>query len=245
MTWKFIIKTFLLLLSTNLLYAQTDSTAVAADSLKEEKKDKPPLEWSVDGLRIGTDFSYPAWMIFEPDDRRAELSLELNVSNRLFGILEAGYSRIRSVKPPNNFEYINEGFYLRTGLDYNVLHRLLRQDEALVVGVRYGQARFDHQLFYLVNDAYWGIEDIDFNGTPDYARQIEESGMSLSWVEANLGLKVRVWKRFYAGYTFRFQFRLNTQDGEQMKATSVPGFNKTNNGSNIGFGYHIWYQLPF
>lgn len=223
---------------------QTDTTQVRPDSLRAKKKPRQPLTWSIDGIRLGTDFSYPVWMIFEPDDQRVEFSAELNVSNRFFAVLETGYSRIRSVRPPNSFEYINRGFYVRAGFDYNLLHRLLR-DEALFIGMQYGQARFEHEIFYIVNDSYWGIRDLDFNDVPDFPARATDTGMSLSWVEATAGLKARIWKQFYAGYTFRFQFRLQTVDGENMKATSVPGFNKTTNGFNIGFGYHIWYQIPF
>ncbi len=183
-------------------------------------------------------------MIFNPSDQRAALSLELNLSNRFFGVLESGYSRMRSFKPPNSFEYINRGVYVRTGLEYNLLHRMLRQ-EAIFLGIAYGQAFFAHEIFYLVNDPYWGIRDLDFNGIPDYPVTIEESGMSIRWAELTMGMKARIWRRFYTGYKFRVQFQLGIRDGERMKATTVPGFNKTNNTTHVGFSYHVWYQLPF
>ncbi|MEM6299345.1 MAG: DUF6048 family protein [Bacteroidota bacterium] len=249
MTWKSFwnsIPCFLLLLFLgNGLLAQTQDQPVdTVARVKKVKEPKPPLKWELRSLRVGTDISYPLWLLVEPDDQRGELSLEANFSNRVFGVVEAGYTRMRSVKPPNIFEYINRGYYVRIGADYNALYRMF-ENNAVFVGVAYGQAFFEHQITYLVGDEYWGIDDINNDGVPDYSVLIEEDGMRMSWFELNFGAKIKVWKRFYAGYRFRFQFQTGIQDGQRMKATNVPGFFKTNRSTNLGFGYHIWYDIPF
>ena len=223
-------------LSINVTLAQKKDTVSVSI---EEKEPKEPFEFYLHSIRVGGDVSYPILMAFDGNLVRFEANSEFNFSNRFILTADVGYSDIVSVKQPNVFSYENKGLYARVGLDYNLMHRKFK-DNAIFIGLRYGQASFEHKLTYNLDSTVWSAD-------PTLPGSItkEEKGMKVSWVEFTTGLRVRIWKSFYTGYTLRVQFRTSLKDGEIISAKELPGFGSNNASSNLRFNYHIFYQLPF
>lgn len=218
-------------LSLNLVSAQEkDSVEV------EEKK---PFKLYLHSIKVGTDVSYPILMIFDGNLVRYEVNSEFNLSNRFIFTADVGYSQMTNVKniKPNRFTYTNTGVYARVGIDYNLMHKKF-EDNAIFVGFRYGQAGFEHKIRYNLDTSNVWLD------TPKDIVKYEK-GMKVSWVEFTTGLRVRVWKQFYTGYTLRVMFRTSLKDGELISANELPGFGNNKNASNLHFNYHIFYQLPF
>ena len=93
------------------------------------------------------------------------------------------------------------------------------KDNAVFIGFRYGQASFEHNLTYNLDSTVWSVD----TSKPGSISK-SETGLKVSWVEFTTGLRVRVWKSFYTGYTVRVMFRTSLKDGEIISANELPGF---------------------
>jgi hypothetical protein len=223
-------------LAINVALAQEKDTVSVAI---EEKEPKEPFEFYLHSIKVGGDISYPILMGFNGNLVRFEANSEFNFSNRFILTADVGYSDNTSVPETLEFEYKNTGFYARVGMDYNLMHNKFK-DNAIFIGLRYGQANFEHSLSYNLDSTVWSTDPTKLGSI-----QKSETGLKVSWVELTTGLRVRVWKSFYTGYTLRVQFRTSLKDGEVISAKELPGFGSNNSSSNLRFNYHIFYQLPF
>jgi hypothetical protein len=61
----------------------------------------------------------------------------------------------------------------------------------------------------------------------------------------NAGLKVRVFKQLYLGFTARFKLALSISGDGNLRPYYVPGFGKNIGSSAWGFSYYVFYRLPF
>ena len=148
-----------------------------------------------------------------------------------FLVLEGGFASDNEVGI--NSSYTSEGAFVRIGPDVNFLPR----DDKLNIfffGLRYAYANYNETLSGSDEDLNWGQVDID----------LEQRGRSSSWVEMNMGLKVRVWRGLFTGYTLRFKFsRFSNTDGQQFESYFVPGYGLASRSNNWEFNYYLFYRL--
>jgi hypothetical protein len=242
------------------------------DSLKVQKRIKKPFKFTIDGVRIGFDILYPVYdnfivppNPFNPDEplreaygfkRRYEGSIDVSFAqNRFFAVFDYGFSAIERIRKGlfyTGFAYKNTGSYFRIGADYNFMHRTFK-DEVMFVGFRYAQANFKHDFQFLGANAAWDYPVPRVVTTADtsliiddrYVGNINESGLSASWMELVLGLKVNVWKQLFMGYTTRIMIRSGIKGENALLANELPGFGSTNRTARVSFNYYIAYRLAF
>ncbi len=248
-----------------------DSLRAIPDSLKV-KKPKKPFKFTIDGVRAGFDIVYPIFdnivfpnNPFNPNDplsktyrakQRYEASIDVGFAqNRFFAVLDYGYSLIERYRlglPYTGFTYKNTGSYLRVGVDYNFMHNYFKE-EAMFVGFRYARAGFRHDFQYFGASEAWNFRPPRVVVRPDtaiivderFVGNISESGLSASWVELVLGLKVNVWKQFFMGYTARIMIRSGIKGEDKLLANELPGFGSTNKTARVFFNYYLAYRLTF
>lgn len=91
-------------------------------------------------------------------------------------------------------DYSNAGNYFRVGPDINFL--LKDPDRNMFfIGFRYAQSSFDERLSFVTQDPVFG----EINET------LHNKGMSAAWGEVTMGLRVKVWKGLWMGYTGRLK----------------------------------------
>lgn len=263
----------------NTVYAQNKKIKISPDSLKKQvsdslkaiKKVKKPFKFTVDGVRVGFDLSYPITdNLFSPFQNsipipnatpvapsykyRYEGTADVGFAqNRFFAVFDYGFSRVERDRKGLNytgFSYNAQGSYFRLGADYNFMHRTFK-DEVMFVGFRYGIASFKHNFTYYGASEAWGyfpprlilstatIVDDRFVGT------ISEAGLSATWLEIVLGLKVNVWKQLFLGYTARFMLLSKVKGENQLIANDLPGFGSTNKRVRVVLNYYISYRIAF
>ena len=62
-------------------------------------------------------------------------------------------------------------------------------------------------------------------------------------MEVNVGIRVNVWKGLSMGWNIRMKYLLKEGSTPNANPWYIPGYGP--NGSNFGFNYNIYYQLPF
>lgn len=133
-----------------------------------------------------------------------------------------------------NGYYESGGNYYRVGVDINFL---LKDPERnmLFLGIRHGRASFTDSVNYSFVDDQ--LDRIDIHGSNE--------NISGNWMEGTAGLRVRVWKFIWLGYTARMKFRLRVKGEGPIKTYEVPGYGLTYKTNWWGFNYQVLVKIPF
>ena len=187
-------------------------------------------------IKLGADPGTLGYMLFS--EKRGFFEAEADVDiDRFFLVANYGISNFQLDEP--TYSYENNGNYLRLGADINFMH----QDPNLNIaffGLRYSTSSFEDRLNYdtdavIHSETGWlNTRETSLNGN-----------VKANWYEIVTGLKIRVVKQLYMGFTARFKLVMNTKQVEEFRPYYIPGFGKNVNSSAFGFNYYISYRLPF
>ncbi len=182
------------------------------------------------GLRVGTDLMAIART--QVLDRYEGWEVHADIDFTRY-YLAVDYGTWRSDFALDNGSYQNDGTYFRVGADVNFL--LKDPDRNMVfLGVRYARSQFSHTANYSFEDAVFG--EID--------QTVTSADAQGAWREITGGLRVKIWKWVWMGYTARFKFGLNTKGEGDLKAYDVPGYGRTIKPNTWGFNYQLFLRIP-
>lgn len=182
------------------------------------------------GVRVGTDVislvktrtqdNFNGWEVNgEMDFSRYYLALEYGKWGRDLNADSASYS--------------NKGRYWRAGVDVNFLTKDPDRN-VFFLGARYGRSVFSELMTVTSYDPIWGsLSDTFYH-----------SDVKAWWLELTTGLRVRMWKFLWLGYTGRFKFALTPDSTEEMLPHDVPGFGRTDKETTWGFNYYLMIRIP-
>lgn len=134
----------------------------------------------------------------------------------------------------NNGTYSNDGTYWRAGLDVNILKKDPDRN-MLFFGLRYARASYSERSDLTVMDPFFGSQQ--------YA--LVNPNASAAWGEMIAGLRVKVWKELWMGFTSRMKLALAVRGNEQLASYNVPGYGIAGSGYTWGFNYQIFWRIPF
>jgi hypothetical protein len=193
-------------------------------------------KWAPSAVRLGGDPGTFYYMIFS--ERRGFFEFEADVDfNRFFLVANYGLSDYRLEKP--TFLYTNSGSYMRFGVDINFMHDNPNNNVAFF-GLRYATNSFKDQLEY---DTEQIIQSEI--GWPNSTETMSNDRVRANWFEMNAGLKIRVVKQLYFGFTLRYKLLMDPSGFSRLRPYYIPGFGKNATTSAFGFNYYISYRLPF
>ena len=224
MAYADILKVFILLsmLSAGIAQAQNGQDTVTIDTVRNK--------FLPTGIRVGTDVislvktraqdDFEGWEVQgDIDFNRYYLALEYGTWGRDLNSDSAGYA--------------NTGKFWRAGIDVNFLTKDPDRN-VFFLGARYGRSVFTGSLNVQRYDPIWGL----------MADNFYHSDVNAWWIELTSGLRVRIWKIFWLGYTGRFKFALSADGTDEMLPYDVPGFGKTDNETTWGFNYYLMLRIP-
>jgi hypothetical protein len=198
--------------------------AQEVDTVRQKRDFRPT------GLRFGTDLIPLVRNTYDDHFKGWELNADVDFYRYYFSV-DYGYWA-RSY-PTDSSDYENSGTYMRVGVDVNFLKN--DPDRNMVfIGVRYGFGTFDEHLSVIGENPYWGSLSGDYTN----------ENVRAQWLELVTGLRVRMWKMIWMGYTVRLKFGLSTSDTPEMLPHDVPGFGRADVDSYWGFNYQIFVRLP-
>lgn len=136
----------------------------------------------------------------------------------------------------NSGDYSNEGSYWRVGADVNILKRDPDRN-MLFFGLRYARSTFSDQATLVNTDPYFGPQQ--------YA--LSNPQATAVWGEMVAGLRVKIWKEFWMGFTSRMKIGLAVRGNETLSSYNVPGYGNVNSstGYTWGFNYQVFWRIPF
>jgi len=204
----------------------------AAQKQKKEKKDTLTARDHIPtGIRIGTDVlalikssvddTYSGWEVnVDVDFYRYFLTLDVGNWGRNF--------------QTNDDHYSNDGNYFRIGADMNFLPKDPNEN-VLFFGARYARSVFSEEYIINAEDPVWGVVDETYSNIDVSAR----------WYELTGGIRVKVWKVFWLGYTARYKFGLKTDETPTMLPHDIPGYGRIDDKKSAwGFNCQVLIKIP-
>lgn len=205
------------------LFAQQKKEEVKADTVKSK--------FIPTGIRIGTDAFSIARNFYDKTFQGWEINADVDFYRYYFAVDVGSWSRDFA---SDEGVYHNKGNYFRIGADVNFL--LKDPDRNLVFfGVRYGNGKFSETYQELSLNPIYGNHTVTLVN-PD---------VNAHWYELAAGIRVKMWKFFWMGYTGRLKFGLSTNEKGSMLPSDVPGFGRTNRKETWGFNYQLIFRVPF
>jgi hypothetical protein len=218
---KFLINISLLLLITFCAHAQKQ---------KADTTINPWNKYIPTGVRGGIDAWALARNFYDDSFRGWEINGDVDFY-RYYLTVDYGYWA-RDFNDNGNI-YSNSGTYYRIGADVNFLKKDPEKN-MFFIGLRYGHSVFSEDLEIETEDPIWG----------PVSSTLHNEKVNASWYELTTGIRVRMWKMIWMGYTARFKFGLTTHEKGTLVPSDVPGYGGTDAGSTWGFNYQIFVRIP-
>ena len=194
------------------------------------KSDSTRNEFKPTGVRVGADAIALGRTFAGSDFKGWEVNADIDFRN-YYPVIEIGQGQ-RNFSLTNG-EYTNSGNYWRLGADIN----LLKKDAAknmFFFGFRFGHSRYNERLTYtLTTDQF-----VDLKLT------MRNSNLDANWGELTTGLKVKVLKSFWMGFTGRLKFFPGYKKDQQFQTYDIPGYGLTFKKQWWGFNYYLMYRIP-
>lgn len=191
------------------------------------------------GLRVGVDISKPLRTLLEEDYTGLEVMGDYRVYDNYYLAAELGYEQAPFVA--DNLRVTTNGSYIKIGADYNAYDNWAGMENLIYGGLRYGFATFSQTLeeysIYTRNQIF-----------PPHIVEgpFETSGLTASWLELVVGLKVEILHNLYLGGNVQLKRRITQSTPDNFDNLLIPGFNRTYDESSFGVGYNygISYLIP-
>lgn len=202
---------------------ETDTVVVKTDSVRNK--------FLPTGIRLGTDVIALIKSNIQDDFAGWEVNADVDF-NRYY--LAMDYGSWQRNFSSDNSSYTNDGKYFRVGVDVNFLLKDVDRN-MFFIGLRYGHANFSEQMSVISTDKVWGTLTENYNNPQ----------VSSRWTELTSGIRVKMYKWIWLGYTARFKFGLKTNGQQEMLSHDVPGYGRTDKETFWGFNYQIFFRIPF
>ena len=192
------------------------------------------------GIRVGVDISKPIRTLLDDNYSGIELVGDYRVYKNFYISSELGTEKITF--EGDNIETYTNGSYIKVGGDYNAYENWLEMQNAIFVGVRYGFATFSQTL-----DQYQIYTSSDYFGPDIREDNTETTGLTASWAEVMIGIKVEVLNNLYLSVNVQLKRRIGQNSPSNFDNLAIPGFGRTYDSGEFGagFGYTISYLIPF
>ena len=192
------------------------------------------------GIRVGVDISKPIRTLLDDNYSGIELVGDYRVYKNFYISSELGTEKITF--EGDNIETYTNGSYIKVGGDYNAYENWLEMQNAIFVGVRYGFATFSQTL-----DQYQIYTSSDYFGPDIREDNTETTGLTASWAEVMIGIKVEVLNNLYLSANVQLKRRIGQNSPSNFDNLAIPGFGRTYDSGEFGagFGYTVSYLIPF
>lgn len=208
---------------------ESDTTEAA---YREKKPDSLRQKFALRSFRFGVDLLSVYRDAKVPTFKGWEVNGDIDLGKFYLSGDVGNWGRVYDVVGGGTYE--NSGSYWRAGLDLN----LLKKDpdrNMFFLGFRYGRATFREASTFSVSDPYFG----------DIQKTLQNETATAGWGELVTGLRVKIWKGFWMGYTGRMKFSPKVTGDTELKTYDIPGYGLFSRSIYWGFNYQVFWRIPF
>ena len=210
-------------------------------SAQEQSTTKDTINYNEKyGIRVGIDISKPIRSVVHDNYSGIEIVGDYRFYDNFYVSAELGNEKITF--EGDNIQTLSNGSYIKLGGDYNAYENWLDMQNVIFVGVRYGFATFSQTL-----EEYTIYTATDYYGVNTNTEDIESTGLTASWAEVMVGIKVEIINNLYLSANVQLKRRISQSEPNNLDNLAIPGFGRTYDASEFGagFGYSISYMIPF
>lgn len=192
------------------------------------------------GIRVGIDLIKPLRTILQDDYRGFEIVGDYRVYKDFYAAAEIGNESLGFNE--DNISVTSAGSYIKLGVDYNAYQNWEGMQNSIFAGFRYGFSTFSQDL-----EEYTIYSTSQYFGPDVRTEIIESSGLTASWAEIIVGIKVELFNNLFLSANLQLKRRITETTPGNYDNLTIPGFNRTYDDSSIGvgYGYTISYLIPF
>lgn len=213
-----------------LLAVQPSLFAQQAKKVFVIPKENVPL---YNGTTLGVDVFGLGGKLLGGDAFSSEISVDVNLKNRFFPVLETGVASYNSDQDGVTYKQ-SLSPYFRIGMNYNTMFKK-KSLSHLYVGFRYAISTFNYDVKSSpINDGLW-------NGEIPFSYTGEKSNSQ--WLEVVFGIRAQVYKNFMMGWSLRYKSQFSVKENTHTTPTYIPGYGD-NKPTNFGVTYSLIYKLP-
>ncbi len=190
----------------------------------------PKIDYSPTGIRVGTDVISLVKTSSGKTFRGWELNGDIDFSKYYVAVDIGSWAKDITL---GNGNYHNAGNYFRAGVDVNFLGKDPDRN-MFFIGFRVGRSLFNESLTYQATSPLF---------TPAL-NSVNNSRVSGGWGEFTTGLRVKVWKGLWMGYTARMKFAPSTHGNDpNFLPYDMPGYGIVSNKIWWGFNYQVFWRF--
>ncbi|MBS1680259.1 MAG: hypothetical protein JST48_00960 [Bacteroidetes bacterium] len=226
--------------SNLLLLVVVASLAQDAEQKPDEKKEKlPPKDFSPTGFRLGTDLidliktetgsTFKGW----------EVNGDVDFANYYLAVDVGSWAKDLQL---GNGNYSNSGNYFRMGVDINLLGKDPDKN-MFFFGFRVGHSNFSESLNYTATSSAYPT--VPYTVYPSANYVLSNGNVKGGWAEVTTGLRVKVWKGLWMGYTARLKFAPSTKGGVAISPYDMPGYGIVSRAPWWGFNYQMFWRFAW
>lgn len=191
------------------------------------------------GLRLGIDLSKPLRTLLDEDYTGLEILGDYRVYKNYYLAAELGSEKMGFGE--DNLLATANGGYIKIGADYNAYENWTGMENLIYVGARYGFATFSQTL-----EQYSIYTNSQFFPPNIIEGPFDTSGLTASWLELLIGIKVEVLNNLFLGGNVQLKRRVTQSTPNNFDNLVIPGFSRTYDDSSfgVGYSYNISYLIP-
>ncbi len=199
----------------------------------EKKPDSLRIKFYPRSVRFGTDLISIIKSETQTSFNGWEANADIDCGRYYLAFDYGNWGRRYDIAPQGLYE--NQGTYWRAGVDINLLTKDPDKN-MFFIGFRYGSSMYHESatIATFANGPYGA-----------YQNELTNSNVQASWGEVTTGLRVKMWKEFWMGFTARMKFAPGVKGDDNIKSYDIPGYGRNGEGFFWGFNYQIFWRIPF
>jgi hypothetical protein len=211
---------------------QPDTVKTQPDTATvEQPKVRIPKEYYIPtGLRIGTDLITDIKSYSSNRFNGWEVNTDVDFYRYY---LTFDYGRSSKIELLKNGWYDNAGKYWRLGADVSFLKKDPDRN-MFFLGLRYAHSTYSDSVAYSFIDTNFGT----------IQKNLVNTNLWASWFEITTGLRVKIWKYFWMGYTARLKLSPKIHGEGELKSHDIPGYGRAGTKTYLGFNYQLFFRIP-
>jgi hypothetical protein len=217
-----------LIFFTTALYGQAKKEGEKKEEVVK-KVPKPKKDFRPTGFRVGTDLIDIGKTIASNTFTGWELNGDVDFANYYLAVDVGTWGKDILI---HNGDYKNSGTYYRVGVDVNFLGKDPDRN-MFFIGFRAGHSVFSESVNY-INTPPILFAPMNSNAT---------NNASGSWGELTNGLRVKIWKGLWLGYTARMKFAPTITSNPNFVTYDMPGYGVVQNSIWWGFNYQVFWRF--
>jgi hypothetical protein len=185
-------------------------------------------------IKVGLEVSGPAIYFSDKNILNAEGYIAADINEKISAVLAAGLLDYKYSQ--YNYNYLNKGMFVRTGVDFNLLKPDKSQGKYWVgIGLRYGLSRFTSEVPSFQQENYWGLRTSSIDKKTNWGH----------FVEVSPGVRVEVFRNFSIGWTISLRKLIYTGTGKDLPPIYFPGYGNGGKPVSGSLNYFIVWNIPY